>query len=88
MDVFALTLRLKEEGAASVRAATLRLGDAAKRSSGDLKQMDNATKALSSSMRSLALGWPTSACVRPNSLPMTLVYKSRSRPSCTTVRDR
>ena len=54
MDVFALTLRLKEEGAASVRAATLRLGDAAKRSSGDLKQMDNATKALSSSMRSLA----------------------------------
>jgi tape measure domain-containing protein len=54
MDVFALTLRLKEEGAASVRAATMRLGVAAKRSASDLKQMDSATQALSSSMRSLA----------------------------------
>jgi tape measure domain-containing protein len=54
VDVFALTLRLKEEGAAQVRAATMRLGDAAKRSTNDLKQMDSATKALSSSMRSLA----------------------------------
>jgi tape measure domain-containing protein len=54
MDVFALTLRLKEEGAASVRAATMRLGVAAKRSASDLKQMDSSTQALSSSMRSLA----------------------------------
>jgi tape measure domain-containing protein len=54
VDVFALTLRLKEEGAATVKAATDKLGRSFNDASKSATNFDGATKRLTDSMKGLA----------------------------------
>lgn len=56
MDVFALTLRLKEEGASAVRAATDALGRSAKVVSKELNALDKSSSQLGNTLKGLAAG--------------------------------